>query len=186
MNNLITKINFVVDIDQVNADLSIMLKHFHWTLPTSPVHNQIGLRHRPSAENIWLDASGSLYNKELKRFTGQEGEFSEWNPYLPNYTKSILEQFMIFENIKIGRARFMLAPPRHGLTVHKDFEKRYHLVLRTNPNAFFGEKVDEGDLVAKCYHLPADGHFYKVDTTKEHFIYNGGTEDRIHMVLNIA
>jgi hypothetical protein len=185
MNKFITKIDFVADINQVNADLSVMLKYFHWTLPSSPIHNQIGLRHRVNAENIWLDASGSLYNKQLNRFTGQESEFSEWNPHLPEYTKSIIEQFMIFENIKIGRARFMRAPPRQGLTIHRDFEMRYHLVLKTNPNALFGESVDEGDVKAKCYHIPADGYFYKVDTLRDHFIYNGGTEDRIHLVLNV-
>jgi hypothetical protein len=184
--NFITKTNFSVDTNQVNDDLNYLLKFFHWSLATSPIHNQIGIRHRENAENIWLDASGSLYNKELGRFTGQEGDFSNWNPNLPEYTRTIIEQLMQIENIKIGRARFMLAPPRQGLTVHRDFEIRYHLVLKTNPNAFFGERVDEGDLTAKCYHVPADGYFYKVDTTRDHFIYNGGMEDRIHMVLNVS
>lgn len=185
MNNFITKINFTADVEKMNADLDSVLKHFHWTLPASPIHNQIGIRHRPDADNIWLDSSGSLYNKELGRFTGQEGDFSEWNPHLPEYTRTVIEQLMTSENIKIGRARYMLAPPRRGLTVHRDFEQRYHFVLRTNPNAFFGERVTEDDVTAKCYHVPADGSFYKVDTLRDHFIYNGGTEDRIHLVLNV-
>jgi hypothetical protein len=184
--NFISKTNLSIDIEKVNDDLKHLLKFFHWSLPASPIHNQIGIRHRANAENIWLDASGSLYNTELGRFTGQEGDFSEWNPHLPEYTRSVIEQLMLEENIKIGRARFMLAPPRQGLTVHRDFEMRYHLVLKTNPNAFFGERVDEGELTAKCYHVPADGYFYKVDTTRDHFIYNGGKEDRIHLVLNVA
>jgi len=184
--NFISKTNLSIDVEKVNADLNHLLTLFHWSLPTSPIHNQIGIRHRATAEDIWLDASGSLYNKELGRFTGQEGDFSEWNPNLPEYTRSAIEQLMLSENIKIGRARFMLAPPRRGLTVHRDFEMRYHLVLKTNPHAFFGEKVNEGDLTAKCYHMPADGYFYKVDTTRDHFIYNGGMEDRIHLVLNVA
>lgn len=186
MNNLITKINVTADVDSISNDLSHLLKFFHWSLPDSPIHNQIGIRHRATADNIWLDASGSLYDKELGRFTGQEGDFSEWNPHLPVYTRTVIEQLMASENIKIGRARFMLAPPRRGLTVHRDFEMRYHFVLRTNPNAFFGEKTNDGEVTAKCYHIPADGHFYKVDTTRDHFIYNGGTEDRIHLVLNIV
>ncbi len=39
------------------------------------------------------------------------------------------------------------------------------------------------ELSAKCYNIPADGSFYRVDTTKEHFVYNGGWEPRIHLVI---
>jgi hypothetical protein len=41
----------------------------------------------------------------------------------------------------------------------------------------------DSDVSAKCYHIPADGYFYKVDTTKDHFVYNGGWEPRIHLVI---
>jgi hypothetical protein len=185
MNNFIQKIEFVADVNQVIIDLDSILKHTHWTLPSNKIHNQIGIRHRLTATDIWMDSAGSLYDKELNQFIGKESDFSEWNPQLPNYTKTLLDNLMLLENIKIGRARFMRAPPRQGLTIHRDFEIRYHLVLKTNPGALFGERVDDGEVVAKCYHIPADGHFYKVDTLRDHFIYNGGTEDRIHLVLNV-
>jgi hypothetical protein len=181
----IQKINFLADINQVKSDLDEILKYTHWTLPNNKIHNQIGIRHRKNAQDVWMDSAGSLYDKDLKCFLGKESDFSEWNPMLPEYTKNLLEKLMFEENIKIGRARFMRAVPRQGLTVHYDFEPRYHLVLQTNPNAFFGEKVNDNNVVAKCYHIPADGHFYKVDTSRNHFIYNGGTEDRIHLVLNV-
>jgi hypothetical protein len=183
--NFIQKTNYSASVDQVNDDLNKILKYTHWALPANKIHNQIGIRHRINATDTWMDSAGSLYDKELMCFTGKESDFSEWNPSLPNYTKTLLENLMLSENIKIGRARFMRAPPRQGLTIHKDFEMRYHLVLKTNPNALFGERVDDGDVVAKCYHIPADGCFYKVDTLRDHFIYNGGTEDRIHLVLNV-
>ena len=73
--------------------------------------------------------------------------------------------------------------PKTGLTVHADFEMRYHYALVTNPNAFFGEKGGENDVAATCYHIPADGNFYRVDTTRHHFVYNGGWEPRIHLVI---
>ena len=79
----------------------------------------------------------------------------------------------------------MLLEPKKGLSIHKDFDFRYHLVLNTNANALFGETM-QGDVKAVCYHIPADGHVYKVDTTREHFVYNGGWEDRIHLVINVA
>jgi len=46
-----------------------------------------------------------------------------------------------------------------------------------------GEAVNDNELSAKCYNIPADGSFYRVDTTKEHFVYNGGWEPRIHLVI---
>lgn len=183
--NFIQKTNFSADVTQVSNDLTEILKHAHWSLPKNKIHNQIGIRHRKNAEDTWMDSAGSLYDKELQQFIGKEIDFSEWNTLLPEYTRTLLENLMLSENIKIGRARFMRAPPRQGLTIHKDFEMRYHLVIKTNPSALFGERVNEGEVVAKCYHIPADGCFYKVDTLRDHFIYNGGTEDRIHLVLNV-
>jgi hypothetical protein len=73
--------------------------------------------------------------------------------------------------------------PKTGLSVHADFECRYHYVLETNKYAYFGEAVNDNELSAKCYNIPADGSFYRVDTTKEHFVYNGGWEPRIHLVI---
>jgi hypothetical protein len=73
--------------------------------------------------------------------------------------------------------------PKTGLSIHADVEQRYHFVLNTSPAALFGEYIGDADLAAKCYHLPEDGHFYHVDTTKPHFVYNGGWEPRIHLVI---
>ena len=80
-----------------------ILKHTHWTLPSNKIHNQIGIRHRLTATDIWMDSAGSLYDKELNQFIGKESDFSEWNPQLPNYTKTLLDNLMLLENIKIGR-----------------------------------------------------------------------------------
>jgi hypothetical protein len=145
--------------------------------------NQLGITHRPGVENIWLDASGSLYDKNLQKFTGKESEFTEWNKYLPSYTKSIIQELSNYENTTFGRIRFMRLMPKTGLSVHPDFEHRYHLALETNKYAYFGEHIGSSDVAAKCYHIPADSYFYKVDTTREHFVYNGGWEPRIHLVI---
>jgi hypothetical protein len=184
--NFITKTNFKCDLSKVKQDLEQLLQVYPWPemnkeklLPG----NQIGITYRPDAEDIWLDASGSLYNKELKKFTGQEQDFSLWNPHVPNYTRQILEALAEHESTKFGRIRFMRLMPKSGLSVHPDFEQRYHLVLDTNKYAYFGEHVGNEDLAAKCYHIPADEYFYKVDTTREHFVYNGGWEPRIHLVI---
>ena len=123
-----------------------------------------------------------MYDKELKHFIGSESDFTEWNP-VGNYTKEIIEQLGDFLKTKFGRIRYMRLMPKSGLSVHADFEVRYHLVLKTNPYAYFGEEVTDDQISAKCYHIPSNGHFYKVNTLKNHFVFNGGWDPRIHLVL---
>lgn len=184
--NFITKTLHTCDLEKIKQDLQSILSIYPWPamVPDQLLPgNQIGLTHRPDAENIWLDGSGSLYDKKLKEFVGKESDFSLWNPNVPSYTRKVLEELAESEQTKFGRIRFMRLMPKTGLSIHADFERRYHLVIETNPNALFGEKVIDDQLAAKCYHIPADGHFYKVDTTREHFVYNGGWEPRIHLVM---
>lgn len=186
MNNFITKTNFKIDLDRVIADLNTLLGIHPWpemNIEKQLPGNQLGITHRPGAENIVLDASGSLYDKQLQKFIAKESDFTLWNPDTPSYTRSIIEQLAEHENTKFGRIRFMRLMPKTGLSVHPDFEQRYHLAIDTNKFAYFGEHVGTTEVAAKCYHVPADGYFYKVDTTREHFVYNGGWEPRIHLVI---
>jgi hypothetical protein len=167
------KLNIKVDIVQVRNDLATILNLTDWS------GNQIGLTHRalPQA-NLWKDCIGRL-DIELM----SESNFSELNEQTPSYTKHILHQLANTENIKLGRARFMRLLPNQGLSVHKDNSIRYHLVLETNQHSYIAQGVNQTDFKAVCYHIPSDGHFYKVDTTKEHFVYNGGKTERIHLVI---
>lgn len=175
----ITKTSHSVDLTQVQSELDYLISNRPW-----PQWNQLGMRHRPGAKDVFLDAHGSLYDREQGKFIAKESDFTEWNPLLPQYTKQILEDLAAKENFTFGRVRFMRLLPKTGLSVHPDFEQRYHLVLKTNPHAFFGFTVQGQEETARCYHIPADSHFYKVDTTKEHFVYNGGWEPRIHLVIS--
>ena len=145
--------------------------------------NQLGLTHRKDAAHPWVDASGSLYDSESKTIISKESDFNCWNSLPSEYTKTMIELLSEKEKTKFGRIRYMRSMPKTGLTIHSDFEKRYHYVLETNADALFGERVDENELVAKCYHIPADGYFYKVDTTVPHFVYNGGWSPRVHLVI---
>ena len=145
--------------------------------------NQIGITYRIGAKNIILDASGSLYDKEKKLFIAKESDFTEINPNMGQYTKNILATLAEQEHTKFGRIRYMRLLPKTGLSIHADLEMIYHFVLETNRYALFGDASPDLDMAAKCYHMPADGHFYKVDTTREHFVFNGGWEPRIHLVI---
>lgn len=184
MKNFIEKTDVCADLVLMKAELLFITEKIGWpkkldlqgkTLSS----NQIGLNHRPGAENQFLDNVGSLMAQTIAK----ETDFTEYNDMIGETTKQALETLSRVEDVKFGRIRYMLLPEKTGLTVHTDTEIRYHYVLETNPNAFFGERVEDTNLAAKCYHIPADGHFYRVDTTRPHFVYNGSREPRIHLVI---
>lgn len=184
--NLITKLNFTADVVQMKEDLDALLVERPWPaedFERKSGGNQIGISYRPGAVDPWLDADGSLVDKHTGTILGREADFTELNKSLPAYTKSILEKLSLAENTKFGRIRYMRLMPKRGLSIHADMEQRFHFVLDTNPYALFGEYTGDTDVQAKCYHIPCDGHFYRVDTTRNHFVYNGGWEPRIHLVI---
>jgi hypothetical protein len=151
--------------------------------------HQIGLKSKPNSDNLWFDSTGSLYDRGTKSFTNNELDFNVWNLDSNNYIRQEVEKLQEKEKIIIGRVRIMKLLPKIGLSVHKDNEFRYHLVLKTNPSAYFAfnetiSPLDSGVTeMGKFYHIPKDGFWYFVDTTKIHWVYNGGKEDRIHIVV---
>ena len=76
---------------------------------------------------------------------------------------------------KLGRVRILLKEPRTTLSWHRDPEPRLHIPIITNPGCL---QVIEN--VAK--HLPADGSVWITNNTKYHNAFNGGEENRIHLV----
>ncbi len=173
----IEKLNLTADIGLVKKDLENVLTMSSWG-----VENQIGLTHRINPKtDPWKDCVGSLYDRETGTDLANESEFTEYNKDAPVYTRQKLEELASLENIKIGRVRFMKLMPKTGLTVHADTSHRYHLVLETNIHSYIAHTL--GKTNAMCFHLPSDNYFYKVDTTKHHFVYNGGYTPRIHLVI---
>jgi hypothetical protein len=185
--DFITKLDFKFDVAALREDMddfTFMLDDYSRNECT--VYNQMGLKHRKGAENVHIDSMGSLYDREKKEVISKESDFSEYNPNIGMYTKSVIEKIEEEQKIRIGRARYMTLPPKTGLSVHFDMEERLHLVLKTNKTAFIANYTGDEGCEAICTHLPADGYVYKVDTTRNHFVYNGGWEDRIHLVLCIT
>ncbi len=93
----------------------------------------------------------------------------------------------------ICRMRLMKLEHKGCLSFHEDFCVRYHIPIVTNPRAFFfmnesgqfpipTDDIRLGALAA--YHLPADGSVFKVDTTRDHTVYNGGKPERVHLVMS--
>lgn len=184
--NFITKLEFTADHSQMLADLEKILLMCPWPsedFVRKSSGNQIGITHRNGAVNQWLDSAGSLINRTTGEVIAKEENFSNFNDFLPEYTRQTLKNLKIAQDADFGRVRYMRLMPKTGLSIHTDTEQRFHYVLKTSPGALFGEYTGSGQVAATCYHIPADGHFYHVDTTRPHFVYNGSWEPRIHLVI---
>jgi hypothetical protein len=179
------KLSIQSDRRQVLSELGTVLQAREWG-----ESNQIGLRHRPGATDRWGDAIGSLYNRRDNIKLDAETSFTEWTIEGDWYTRQQIELLQTTLGVQIGRVRFMRLLPKCGLSVHRDDEVRYHLVLKTNPKAYMARASNfvipqnsAEPVVATCYHMPADGHWWRVDTRETHWVYNGGDEERIHLVV---
>jgi hypothetical protein len=176
--SIIKQLELTVNTDLIQQDLDKILTYTTWGS-----HNQIGLNHRPGADNIWFDNIGSLFNRETRTRLANEHDFTQWSPDFPTYIKTAIDLLEKAENFRVGRVRFMRCMPKCGLSYHVDESIRYHLVIATNPSAFFIGAVEGKDEIAHCFHLPRDNYFYKVDTTVLHTVYNAGNDPRIHLVI---
>ena len=79
------------------------------------------------------------------------------------------------KKFKLGRVRILLKEPRSTLSWHRDPEPRLHIPIITNPGCMM---VIENE----AKHLPADGSVYITNNVKYHNAFNGGEENRVHLV----
>jgi len=100
-----------------------------------------------------------------------EAEYSEFVPdYENTYFKEVFDK--LSSKYKLGRVRILLKEPRSTLSWHRDPEPRLHIPIITNP----------GCLMVIERHMPADGSVWITNNTKYHNAFNGGEENRIHLV----
>ena len=117
------------------------------------------------------DSSG----KEAKRAKRiDETKYTEFVKDLEDtYFKEVYD--ILSKKFKLGRVRILLKEPRSTLSWHRDPEPRLHIPIITNPGCIM--VIEE---VAK--HLPADGSAWLTNNPKYHNFFNGGEEDRVHLV----
>ena len=89
------------------------------------------------------------------------------------YFKEVYDE--LSKKFKLGRCRILLKEPRSTLSWHRDPEPRLHIPIITNPGCIM---VIENTAM----HLPADGSVYITNNIKYHNAFNGGEENRIHLV----
>ena len=113
--------------------------------------------------------------KEVKR--DKSIDESKYTEIVPEFKNTYIEEVYktLKKKFKIGRVRILLKEPRSTLSWHRDPEPRLHVPIITNP----GCKMVIED-IAK--HMPADGSVTITNNTKYHNFFNGGEQDRIHLV----
>ena len=175
--------NLKFDILRLRSDLEIVLKKRKFNSPGVTHFGAISLNQIPNDENsikgnnirgkYWTiaDESGKEVSRDIdideSNYTQLVPEFQD--TYFKHVYKTLTKRF------KLGRVRLLLKEPRSTLSWHKDPEPRLHIPIITNLGC---SMVIEN--IAK--HLPADGSVTITNNTKFHNFFNGGEQDRIHLV----
>ena len=105
---------------------------------------------------------------------------SAYTQLVPEFKNTYFEEVykILSSKYKLGRTRILLKEPRSTLSWHRDPEPRLHVPITTNPGC-----IMVIDNVAK--HMPADGSVWITNNTKYHNAFNGGEENRVHLVACI-
>ncbi len=113
--------------------------------------------------------------KEAKR--DKPIDESKYTELIPEFKGTYFEDVfnILRKNFKLGRVRILLKEPRSTLSWHRDPEPRLHIPIITNKGC---RMVIED--VSK--HMPADGTVTITNNTKYHNFFNGGEQNRIHLV----
>jgi hypothetical protein len=126
------------------------------------------------ARGLYWTKPNESGNEVSRDIAINEGAYTELVPEFKNtYFKEVID--VISSKYKLGRVRILLKKPRSTLSWHRDPEPRLHIPIITNPGCLM---VIEN--VAK--HMPADGSVWITNNTKYHNAFNGGEENRVHLV----
>ena len=175
--------NIAFDIKKLRAELDRVLKQKKFNtlgitnFAAIPINRVPGDADSIKGHNVrgeyWTfpDETG----KEVKR--DKSIDESKYTEIVPEFKNTYFEEVynLLKKKFKLGRVRILLKEPRSTLSWHRDPEPRLHIPIITNP----GCKMVIED-VAK--HMPADGSVTITNNTKYHNFFNGGEQDRIHLV----
>ena len=176
--------NLKFDIKKLRKDLDALLKKKGFSSPKGVSNfGAISLNQIPNDKDstkghnvrgvYWTIADES--GKEVKRdIPIDESKYTE---LLPEFKNTYFDEVYktLSKKFKLGRVRILLKEPRSTLSWHRDPEPRLHIPIITNP----GCKMVIED-VAK--HMPADGKVWITNNTRYHNFFNGGEQNRIHIV----
>ena len=120
------------------------------------------------------DSTGKEVQRENPIDESQYTEFVKL--FEDTYFKEVYDT--LIPKYNLGRVRLLWKMPRTTLSWHRDPERRLHIPIVTNPGALM--IIDD-----EVKHMPADGKVWITDNTKYHNAFNGGEEDRVHLVATV-
>jgi len=182
-NDFLTVPDLKFDISRLKSDLEEVLKNKDFNTLDVSHFSAISLNEIPGDKNsteghnirgtYWTmpDESGKEATRDKpideSKYTQLVSDFH--NTYFEEVYNTLKKKF------KFGRVRIFLKKPRSILSWHRDPEPRLHIPITTNP----GCMMVIGN-IAK--HMPADGSVTITNNTKYHNFFNGGEQNRIHLV----
>ena len=119
----------------------------------------------------------STYEEVQREQPIDEEQYSEFvKLFEDTYFKEMYDA--LTKKYKLGRVRLLWKLPRTTLSWHRDPEPRLHIPIVSN----FGARMC---IDTEVHHMPADGSVWITDNTKYHNAFNGGEEDRVHLVATV-
>jgi len=185
-NDFYTVPNLKFDIDKLRSDLEKILKKKKFNslgiknFAAIPLNQIPGDKSSIEGHNVrgtyWTipDESGKEAQRDMNI------DESKYTELLAEFRGTYFEEVfnILKKNFKLGRVRILLKEPRSTLSWHRDPEPRLHIPIITNKGC---RMVIED--VSK--HMPADGSVTITNNTKYHNFFNGGEQNRIHLVACI-
>ena len=187
MENFFLDEDFKFDIKKLQSDLKVIDSIVDRVAPIgSRDINAICLTQVPGDPNsitggnvrglFWTrpDSTGIEVQREEPIDESQYTEFVKL--FEDTYYKEVYDTLTV--KYKLGRVRLLWKLPRTTLSWHRDPEPRLHIPIITNPGAHM-------IIEKEVRHMPADGNVWITNNTKYHNAFNGGEEDRIHLVATV-
>ena len=117
-------------------------------------------------------------SKEVERadFIDEEA----YKEFIEDFKETYFEYIynVLSKRYQLGRVRILKKEPRSTLSWHRDPEPRLHIPIFTN----LGSRIVVKD---EAIHMPADGSVWIINATQYHTAFNGGEEDRVHIVATL-
>ena len=130
-----------------------------------------------NVRGLYWTKPDSTYEEVQREEVIDELQYSEFvKLFEDTYFKEMYDA--ITKRYKLGRVRLLWKLPRTTLSWHRDPEPRLHIPIVSN----FGARMC---IDTEVHHMPADGSVWITDNTKYHNAFNGGEEDRVHLVATV-
>ena len=130
-----------------------------------------------NVRGLYWTKPDSTYEEVQREEVIDELQYSEFvKLFEDTYFKEMYDA--LTKKYKLGRVRLLWKLPRTTLSWHRDPEPRLHIPIVSN----FGARMC---IDTEVHHMPADGSVWITDNTKYHNAFNGGEEDRIHLVATV-